>query len=77
MVRDNYSEVVQGQLPEKSSKERLLARLRKYEYDGNEIGVGKDYHGNGDTLMVCAMALCVGFLVLKVANEHDNTHELV
>ena len=76
-VTDNYNELVKSQLPEKSSKEQLLARLRKYEYDGNETGVRMDYHGNADTLMVCAMALGVGFLVLKVYNEHDNTHQLV
>ena len=70
-VTDNYNEVVQGQPPDKPSKEQLLAGLREYEYDGNETGVRKDYHGNADTLMVCAMALGVGFLVLKVTNEYD------
>ena len=68
-LTDNYNEPVQGQLPNKSTKEQLLARLQKYEYDGNETSVGKDYHGNADTLMVCAMALGVGFLVLKVENN--------
>ena len=76
-VEDKYNGAVQRQLPDESTKEQLLARLQKYEYDANGTSVGMDYHGNADTLMVCAMALGVGFLVLKVTNEHDNTHALV
>ena len=76
-VTDNYNESVRCQLPDKSTKGQLLRRLQNYEYDANKTSVGTDYHGNADTPMVCALALGVDFLVLKVENEHCNRHEVL
>ena len=70
-VENNVTHELKGMLPTHSTKEELLARIGKYE-----PRVGPDHHGDEDTLMVCAPALGVGFLVVKVDNRFEDPQNL-
>ena len=70
-VEDSLTHELEGMLPAQSTKEQLLARIGKYEAQ-----VGPEHHGDEDTLMVCALALGVGFLVLKVGSTFEDPHKV-
>ena len=70
-VEDNMTQGLEEKLPAQSTKEQLLGRIRKYE-----ARVGPEHHGDEDTLMVCSLALRVGFLVLKVGSRFADPHKV-
>ena len=70
-VEDFVTAEVEEMLPSKSTKKQLLARIGKCE-----TRVGHEHYGGEDTLMVCSLALGVGFLVLKVGSTFEDVHKV-
>ena len=70
-MEDSLTHELEGVLPAQSTKAELLARIGKYGAQ-----VGREHHGDEDTLMVCALALGVGFFVLKVCSTFEAPHTL-
>ena len=56
---------------QRSPRRHSCSRIGKY---GAQVGL--EHHGDADTLMVCALALGVGFLVLIVDSTFGDPHKV-